>query len=325
MSGLFAGVDLGGTNIKAAIADASGTVLAESSVPTQSHEGPRRVVDRAAQLVEQLMSQAGVENAGSLEGLGIGLPGLVDARAGQTRFLPNLPTQWRDTPVAAWLSSRFGCPVRLLNDARVATLGELRFGHGRDDPKLTMAFFAIGTGVGGGVVIEGKLRLGPFGAAGELGHQTVLAGGPRCGCGNHGCLEALASGPAIAAAGMRLLKMGHAPRLYELVAGSADRVGPREMLLAAEQGDAPVKEALEQAASYIGIAAANLVTILHPDLIVIGGGVSALGDVLLDPVRKEIRERVGMFPTSGVRIERSLLGTRAGVMGAIALAHTDCC
>ena len=184
-----------------------------------------------------------------------------------------------------------------------------------------MAFFSIGTGVGGGVVIDGKLRLGPLGAAGELGHQTILPDGPRCGCGNQGCLEALVSGPAIVGEGVRLLRNGLAPRLHELVAGNADRVTPREMLAAAEAGDQLVREALDRAATYIGIAAANVVVILHPDLIVLGGGVAELGEVLTARVRQVIQRRVGMFPTDNVRVELSLLGDLAGIMGAVALAH----
>ena len=213
------------------------------------------------------------------------------------------------------------CPVRLLNDVRMATLGELRFGHGRDRPKMSLVFFAIGTGVGGGVSIDGQLRLGPLGAAGELGHQTVLSDGPPCGCGNRGCLEALVSGPAITGEGVRLMLGGLAPKLHELVDGHADRVNPREMLTAAESGDDLVRIALVRAATYLGIAAANVINVLHPEMIVLGGGVADLGDILLDEVRRVIRQRVGMFPPDGVAVERSLVGSDAGIMGAIALAR----
>lgn len=314
MSTYFAGVDLGGTSIRAAIADAAGQILAQDSAPTESHEGPAAVIERIGELVHRLTSRVHV----SLGGLGLGAPGLVDATTGTTKFLPNLPTQWRDVPVASLLSTQLDCPVKLLNDVRTATLGELRFGHGRRRPDLTLAFFSIGTGIGGGVAIDGKLRLGPLGAAGELGHQTILPDGPRCGCGNRGCLEAIASGPAIAAEGVRLMRMGLAPRLHELVDGHADRVTPREMLSA---GDEVLREAILRAATWIGIAAANVVTILHPDLVVLGGGVAELGDILLHRVRHVIRERVGMFPTDNIHIERSQHGEQTGLLGAIALAQ----
>lgn len=315
---LFAGVDLGGTSIKAALADAGGTLLLTRSIPTQSHLRANDVVRRIGGLVRELLVQSQSPEE-ALCGVGVGVPGLVDLKSGLTKFLPNFPTNWRDVPVAAILREQLNVPVHLLNDVRSATLGELKFGHGRDDPRLSMAFFSIGTGIGGGLTLQGKLWLGPLGAAGELGHQTIIPDGPRCGCGNRGCLEAIASGTAIAAEGVRLMRCGLAPRLHDMVDGNADRVSVREMSLCADR-DLPVKEALINAAKSIGIAAANVVTILHPDLIVLGGGVAEIGTLLSDTVREVIRDRVGMIPTKNVRVERSLLGEQAGLQGTIALA-----
>jgi glucokinase len=209
--------------------------------------------------------------------------------------------------------------VRLLNDVRTATLGELTYGHGQGQA-ASMVFFALGTGVGGGVAIDGVLRLGPLGAAGELGHQTILVNGPLCGCGNRGCLETLASGPAITAEGVRLLKTGLAPKLHELVAGDAGLITPKEMVAAAEAGDDAVRDAILRAAEYLGIGVANAVTILHPQLVVLGGGVAEMGAILIDRVDQVMRKRVGMFPTDDVRVVASRLGHRAGLLGAIALA-----
>jgi glucokinase len=314
-SGLvYAGVDLGGTNIKAALARSDGTVLAEAQEPTLSHAGPAAVLERIAALVIRLASEVGVHP----QSLGLGCPGLVDVAQGVTRFFPNLPTQWRDVPAAEILQSRLSCPVRLLNDVRTATLGELTFGRGRG--VSTMAFFALGTGVGGGVVIDGRLRLGPLGAAGELGHQTILPEGPLCGCGNRGCLETLVSGSAIVGEAVRLLRSGLAPELHKLVEGDIGRVTPREVALAAEQGDAALQDLLHRVAGYLGIGVANVVTVLHPELVVLGGGVAEMGGRLFEEVRRVVRRRVGMFPTDGVRIEPSELGEQAGVLGAIALA-----
>lgn len=314
MTRLFASVDLGGTNLHAALAQRDGTVVCEERQPTHSHEGPESVLARIAGLIESLITKAGTRP----EALGVGIPGLVDVAQGVTKFLPNLPTQWRDVPVRARLEKLLGCPVHILNDARTATLGELVFGHGRT--ARTMLYFGLGTGVGGGVVIDGKLRLGPLGAAGELGHQTILPEGPLCGCGNRGCLETLVSGPALAAEGVRLMLSGNAPRLHELCAGRPDNVSPATMAAAALAGEPSVRDAFTRAGRWLGIGAANVVTVLHPDLVVIGGGVSEAGDLLLAPMRETVRERVGMFPTDGVRIERSALGDRAGLLGGIALA-----
>jgi len=315
MAELFAAVDLGGTNIHAALARGDGRLVAEAREPTRSHEGPEAVLGRMASLIQRLAAEAGNRPAA----VGIGVPGLVDVAAGTTLFLPNMPGQWRGVEVRATLERLLGVPVAVLNDARVATLGELVFGHGREAD--TMVFFTLGTGVGGGVVVGGQLRLGPLGAAGEIGHQTILPDGPLCGCGNRGCLETLASGPAITAEGVRLLLAGNAPRLHEICAGQVAQVTPATMGEAARSGDAAAAAAIRRAGDWLGIAAANLVTALHPDLVVLGGGVAELGELLLDPVRDAIHRRVGMFPTADVRVERSALGDRAGLLGGIALAR----
>jgi len=198
MNGMFAGVDLGGTKIAGALADADGRIVRTETIPTQSHEGPGAVLARIAQLVADLSGGA------RIDALGVGVPGLVDLGTGTTLFFPNLPTQWRGVPAAATLRGRLGCPVLLLNDCRAATLGELHYGLGRG--VRDMVLFMLGTGIGGGLVIDRKLRLGPLGAAGEIGHQTVLPDGPLFGCGKRGCLQGVASGPAIAALAMTFLE-----------------------------------------------------------------------------------------------------------------------
>ncbi|WP_437203942.1 ROK family protein [Planctomicrobium sp. SH664] len=314
MAELYVGVDVGGTSIKLALAHEDGTLLRESSIPTDSHEGPADVLKRICSAVQKLTADAG----SSPRGLGMGFPGLVDSRVGMTRYLPNMTTHWRDVPVSQILSSQLGCPVRLLNDVRMATYGEMNYGHGRT--VNTMVFIAIGTGIGGGLVIDGKLRLGPLGAAGELGHQTIDPGGPLCGCGNHGCLETMASGTALAAEGIRLMLMGLAPTLHEVTGGDPGHVTAEVMGEVADR-DEPVRQAILQAASYVAIGVANVVTAIHPELIVIGGGVARLGELLLGRIREDVRSRVGrLFPVDGIRIEETQLGSKAGVMGAIALA-----
>jgi glucokinase len=311
---LYASIDLGGTKIACAFGTAGGVVVSERTVPTQSHEGPLSVLGRVADLVNGLAEETNATPAAA----GMGVPGLADLFRGMTRFLPNLPTQWRDVPVRDILAPQIGCPVHLLNDVRMATLGELAFGHGREGG--TMIFFALGTGIGGGVVIDGRLRLGPLGAAGELGHQTILPDGPLCGCGNRGCLETLASGPAIAAKGVWLLGCGRAPELHRLVEGDAARVTPREMALAAAAGDEAVRDALLRAAEYLGIGISNVIVALHPDMVVLGGGVAQIGDLLFDAVAETVRRRVRMFPVDDIRILPSKVGNRAGMLGGLALA-----
>lgn len=315
MPEVYAGIDLGGTKIACALGNIDQGVTAETTIPTNSQEGPERVLQRVAEAVDDLVAESG----SAPSALAMGVPGLADLRNGVTKFLPNLPGKWRDVPVRRFLSPKVGCPVYLINDVRSATLAELTFGHGRT--ARTMAFFAIGTGIGGGVVVDGELHLGPLGAAGELGHQTIVPDGPLCGCGNRGCLEALASGSAIAAEGVRLLRSGQSAKLHELVQGDASRVTPREIAAAADAGDEACRWAIAQAAEYIGIAVGNVVVTLHPELVVLGGGVAEIGPLLFTLVRDVVRRRVHMMPVDDIRIEPSQLGERAGVLGTIALAE----
>ncbi len=298
-------VDLGGTNIAAAIGLAGGSILREAQIPTGSHLGPEGVLNRIAALVQSLAPQG-------IDALGLGVPGLCDLSSGQTLFLPNMPSQWRGVPVAEILQRSLNCPVYLLNDARMAALGELDHGHGKQ--VRNFAFYTLGTGIGGGIVLDGRLRI----VGGELGHQTVLPGGPLCGCGSHGCLEVLSSAPALTAEAMRLIQMGQAPDLIQRVDGDLNRV---TTLLMAQCTDSSIAAAIDRAARYLGIGIANIVNAIHPDLIVLGGGLAQMGAPLFDPVRDEVSRRVRMFPVDKLLIEPSLIGPRAGTLGGLALAH----
>ncbi len=184
-------------------------------------------------------------------------------------------------------------------------------------------FVTVGTGVGGGLILDGKLRLGAFGAAGELGHHTILPDGPVCGCGNRGCLETLISGPVLTLAGQSLMGSGHAPILSELVQGDATRVTPLQMSIAADNGDDSVSNAIQHAVEYLGIGIANAVSITAVETVVLGGGLSALGERLLGPVRKAILNRVKMFPSEHVKVRVSSLGENAGALGAAVLTMIE--
>ncbi|MDX2024034.1 MAG: ROK family protein [Deltaproteobacteria bacterium] len=311
---LFASADLGGTNIAAVLADEEGRIAARGTMPTLSYEGPEAVVARIGDLIESLAQKVGQRPAA----LGIGVPGMANLQTGETLFLPNLTTQWRNVPVRQWLAPRLGCDVYLLNDVRMAALGELAYGHGKH--VRNFAFYALGTGVGGGIVMDGKLVLGRSGSVGELGHQTVDPNGLRCGCGNRGCLELYISGPALTAEGVRLLLSGQAPRLYDMVGGDFGKISVKLLGEAAAAGDDRVQASLVRAAQCLGIGIANTITTIHPEMIVIGGGVAGLGEPLFATVRQVIKERVGMFPTDDIRVEPSLLGDQAGTLGGVALA-----
>ncbi len=311
---MFASVDLGGTNTACALATGVGKLIAERIIPTLAHEGPDAVLTRIAGTVNEMAAEAG----GRVLALGVGLPGLADFHRGRALFMPNLPTHWRDVPVSDFLSARLQCPVFVLNDARMAALGELWYGHGKGIK--TMVFLHLGTGIGGGIVIDRKLRLGPLGAAGEIGHQTILPDGPQCGCGNRGCLEALASVPALVGEGVRLMKSGHATHLREMVGGDTGKITPAEMARAAGAGDASVRAAIVRAGRFLGIGIANVITVVNPEIVVMGGEVATIGPLLVDAVQREVRERIRIFPVEHVKIETSLLEDKAGLWGGVALA-----
>ena len=187
----------------------------------------------------------------------------------------------------------------------------------------TLAILAIGTGIGGGLVINGQLHLGIGGTGGELGHTTIDFNGPRCGCGNYGCLEAYASGPAIAAAGMKAVSQGLTTLISELCEYDLNRITPELIAKAALEGDTVAKDIYERAGFFIGIAAANICVALGPRRVIIGGGVSQAGDLLLDPIRRTLRERVHVMPVEQVEVVPSKLGDNAGVIGVACWAADE--
>ncbi|HVS65577.1 MAG TPA: ROK family protein [Thermoanaerobaculia bacterium] len=316
MTALYAGVDLGGTGIKVALCTECGEVVAESQAPTESERGPEAVVETMAGLVAEAAA-----GQGQLRGVGVGCPGLVDRAAGVTRFLPNLPGQWRDVPVGRMLGDRLGAPVFLLNDARLATLGELHFGWGRGRERTTFVLLTLGTGVGGGVVVDGRIRLGQLGAAGELGHLPIVPLGQQCSCGSRGCLETVASGSAMVGEALRWMRAGQATALEAEVDGHLDRLTPELIGAYARDGDRAAAAVVRRAGEAIGLAASSLVLTLHPDAIVLGGGVSAIGEPLTDSIAGELRSRVSMFPIDDIEVVVSELGAQGGALGGAALAR----
>ncbi len=286
------GLDLGGTNIKWVVAErhAEGwRSLGRDMVGTPAHEGPDAVVARLAQVGARAIADwPGVST------VGVGVPGLYDPGRGTARFLVNIPGAWDGKPVAAPISAALGLPAVLINDARAFGLAELRLGAGRG--ARSMIGFTLGTGVGGVIVVDGRVVLGHDGTAGELGHQTIEPDGPWCGCGNRGCLEAFARADQIAAA--------------------CGTTTAEEAVARARAGDARAVEGLAEVGRYLGIGIANVVTVITPDRVVIGGGIAAALDLLITPIRNELRRRVHTTALDAVEIVPAELGTWAGAIGA---------
>ena len=309
----YIGCDLGGTNLRAAVVDVeNGSVLHQISIPTLARDGHDAVMRRMAELFLQITESAGMKKD-EIGGIGIGVPGVVDLEEGETLFLPNLPGTWPHVPLRDTIAKLTGLPVALLNDVRAITNGEWCFGAGRGVD--TVAVFAIGTGIGGGLVVNGQLHLGIGGTGGELGHMTIDYNGPTCGCGNKGCLEAYASGPAIAAAGMKAVAQGLTTHIAEMCEYDLNRITPKLIAHAAQSGDDIAVDIYEKAGFALGIAAANICVAIGPRRIIIGGGVAQAGDLLLNPIRRTLRERVTVMPIEQVEVVPSQLGNNAGVIG----------
>jgi glucokinase len=310
----YLGIDLGGSKIAAAVVDvASGALAGRIVVPTEAHEGPDAVVARMAELALEVCRAAGLRPE-QLGGLGVGVPGVFDLATGRTLFLPTLPTTWSNVPVGEALRRALGLPVWLINDARAFVLAEASYGAGRD--ARTVVGLTLGTGIGGGIALDGRLHLGLDGTAGEVGHMTIDPHGRPCGCGNHGCLETFASGPAITTLGIGAVVNGRTTRIGELAGHDLNRVTPETVMRAAEAGDEVAREILARAGAALGVGVANLVTILSPDRVILGGSVARLGEWLFGPVREAVRQRVRAVPVERVAILPATLGGDAGVIGA---------
>lgn len=313
---IYVGCDLGGTNIKAGLVNIEdGHVLISDSIPTLARQGPEAVLERMADHITDLIKQSGVEKE-VIGGVGISAPGVIDLETNTTEFLPNLYTEWRGVPVGERMQSYLNLEISMLNDVRAITFGEWAFGAGRGVD--SMACLAIGTGVGGGLVVNNQLVLGFGGTAGELGHQTVDPNGPVCGCGNRGCIEVFASGPAIAAEAARGVRQGWNTKIADLIDHDLNQLTAEIVAKAAEMGDEFAIEVWNRAGSYLGIGVANILTSVGVKRVVIGGGVAKAGDFLLDPIRREVRKRVFLMPVEKVDILPAKLGTDAGIVGMAA-------
>ncbi|MGH9183096.1 MAG: ROK family protein [Acidimicrobiales bacterium] len=304
------GVDVGGTKMLGLVLDAGGTVTAEQRRVTPS--GGEELTAALVALVTDLVG----ETAGSAR-VGVGLPGLVD-RAGTLRFAPNLPGVV-EVSVGPTLASATGLPVTIDNDATCAAWAEHVQGaaHGVGDALLV----TVGTGIGGGLLLGGRLVRGASGFAGELGHMVVETGGIACWCGRRGCWERYASGTALGCAGRELARTGGG-RLAQLAGGDPDQVRGEHVIAAARQGDADAGAAVERVSGWLGLGLANLVHILDVEVVVLGGGLVDAADVLLDPVRRALGQRVfAPDHRPSVPVVAARLGERAGAIGAALLAR----
>jgi len=309
------GVDLGGTKIYTALAGADGQVLAEVKIPTEAAGGESHVIARIVDSCRTVRATAGAL-AGRVAAVAVGAPGPLDTKSGVIHCAPNL--KWHGVPLKRLLEEALGEPVFIDNDANLAALGEYVYGAGRG--MRDMIFIAVSTGIGGGLILNGRLYRGAADGAGEIGHMVVLPDGPLCSCGNRGCLEAVASGTALAAQAGELIGQGCGAGILAAAGGDPARVSAAAVAAAAAAGDGEAVLLLERAGRCLGIAVANTANLLNPEMVVIGGGVAGSGELLFAPARREV-ERSALEPArSTIKIVRAALGGRAGVSGAVALA-----
>ncbi len=312
------GVDMGGTKILAAVIDAEGKIVHQVKTATKPRKGQEEVIKRIARCIQEAIDRAKLKPS-QIRAIGIGSPGPLDPETGVIIFAPNLG--WSNVPLKTKLEVNLGIPTFVDNDVNMGTLGEYAFGAGQGVKSLVGIF--VGTGIGGGIILDGKLYHGVNKTAGEVGHMIVKANGPRCGCGNFGCLEAVASRTAITRELQKaILKKGQKSKLTQLNGGSLDLIRSQAIAKAVKRADKPTIKVMQRAGKYLGMSVASIVHFLNPEMIVLGGGViEAMGDSLLDPIRQAAAKYALPTTMDGVQIVEATLGDNAGVIGASVLAR----
>lgn len=288
----YLGLDLGGTNIKIAVIekkDNSWKIVKTKDVPAEAEKGPAHVVTRLTQLAQEHLAEFK-----DLAGVGVAVPGVFDAKKGTIILFPNLPGPWKGFQILAPIADAMRLPTGLINDARAFTLAEAIMGAAAG--KSTVVCYVIGTGVGGGVVVNGKIHMGSTGGAGEIAHQIVKYDGPQCGCGMKGCAETLTNSSALA--------------------NFAGTENAQQAYIKAMAGDEKALAAFKEVSYWISIALTNVMATLAPEVIVIGGGVSQSGDLLLNEIRKAMVEKATLYPPEAINIVPATLGFYAGAIGA---------
>ncbi|MBI5288508.1 MAG: ROK family protein [Chloroflexi bacterium] len=312
---VFAGIDLGGTKILVLVTNAHGNVLGDARVATQASGGVEAVIGRMVQATREAAAEAKVDLA-AIRAIGISAPGPIDTAEGVITDPPNLPG-WHNVHLVRMLRERFARPVVLENDANCQGVAEHQFGAGRG--YRHMIFLTISTGIGGGIIIDNELYTGASGAAGELGHVAVATEGPVCGAGHVGCLEAFASGTAIARQAQDLIDAGRLPRTAR-IAEHNPPLDAEDVYRASQEGEAEAGAIIERAGRYLGIGLASMMNAFNPQAIVLGGGMMNMGEAVMGPAIEVARQRAFGQAFADAQVLEGTLGERAGALGAIAVA-----
>ncbi len=310
------GIDIGGTKSAVVLGTPAGDITARAEMPTVSQDGPDAILTRLADLAHKLVADNGADPK-ALAGIGISCGGPLDTKSGLVYDPPNLPG-WTAIPVRKRFEDAFpGVTVILENDANATALAEWHWGAGRGT--TNMVFLTMGTGIGGGLILDGRLYRGTNDLAGEVGHQVIMRDGPLCGCGKRGCLEALASGPSIARLAQESLLYGRGKRLIEIAGGKPALITAKHVVEAAKEGDAFSRKILAEVGGYMGLGLSNIIQILNPERIVLGTIAVHAGDLVLESVRKTVEEYAWERARAVCQIVPAELGDRAQDLAAIAL------
>ena len=304
------GIDLGGTFIKAGLVDEEGNIIRKEQFPTKAEEGKKEVV--LSQIEKAIEFSSGEDE---IEGIGIGTPGVVD-NEGVVYGAPNLP-EWDNLPLKEIFEKKYNKKVVVENDVNTIAWGEYLFGAGKGSN--TMICITLGTGLGGGIVKDGKLLRGGKYSAIEIGHIPIDYKGPKCKCGNYGCIERFVGRDYIVERAVKAIKEGRKTKIYELVNGNLDEITPKIISQAYQEGDKLAEEIWIDVGICLGALFSGLVNLLNPDLIVIGGGISQAGKILFDTVEKTIKERSMKILAENVKVVPAGLGVDAGIISASAL------
>ena len=310
------GVDFGATNIKVGLVSRQGKVVANLILLTREHVTPAAFVDGVHQAIERLASRVGARRA-QVRGVGVGAPGLIDARRGIVHQLVNVRGGWRGVPLRRVLERRLRVPCAVDNDVNVVALGEWKFGAGKGTRHSV--YLTLGTGVGGGLVMNGQLVRGASGSAGEIGHMVIRPNGPRCACGNRGCLESMVGTAAILRKARRAIRARRRGILARLATREQGRLTPALVSRAARAGDQAARRIWQELGEDLGLALANLVNLLSPQRIVIGGGMARAWPYFAPRLMATIRELAFEVPANACRIVRATLLDHAGIVGGAVL------
>jgi len=307
------GVDLGGTTIKTGIVSSAGKIFAQSKFPTLGEQGPKAVIAQIRRSIDEVLVHAKGKKIG---GIGIGSPGIVDEKGGVVKDPPNF-ADWHSVALGNAVKKIFKLNTRVENDANVAAIAEAKFGAGKRHPNFL--FVIWGTGVGGGIILDGSIYRGPFGGAGEIGHVCVDYQGLRCNCGARGCVEAYIGQRYLSQRTVERLKSEPASLILNLVGGDVSKVEPKYISEAALKGDVLAREIFTEAGTLLGVALGSVLNTIDMRVVIIGGGISAAGGFVFDAVKKSVQSHVMKPMRDDITVLPAKLGNSAGILGAAGL------